>query len=111
MRQDYKYLETNMARRKPVHPGEVLKSDFLDELNLTAYRLAKDLRIQKSRISAIVNAERAISADTALRLSRYFGNSAEFWLNLQSDYDLELIRRSTSKQIEREVRPLKECAA
>lgn len=96
-----------MARRKPVHPGEVLKSDFLDELNLTAYRLAKDLRIQKSRISAIVNAERAISADTALRLSRYFGNSAEFWLNLQSDYDLELIRRSTSKQIEREVRPLK----
>lgn len=100
-----------MARRKPVHPGEVLKSDFLDELNLTAYRLAKDLRIQKSRISAIVNAERAISADTALRLSRYFGNSAEFWLNLQSDYDLELIRRSTSKQIEREVRPLKECAA
>lgn len=100
-----------MARRKPVHPGEVLKSDFLDELNLTAYRLAKDLRIQKSRISAIVNAERAISPDTALRLSRYFGNSAEFWLNLQSDYDLELIRRSTSKQIEREVRPLKECAA
>lgn len=100
-----------MARRKPVHPGEVLKSDFLDELNLTAYRLAKDLRIQKSRISAIVNAERAISADTALRLSRYFGNSAEFWLNLQSDYDLELIRRSTSKQIEREVRPFKECAA
>ena len=99
-----------MARRKPVHPGEVLKSDFLDELNLTAYRLAKDLRIQKSRISAIVNAQRAISADTALRLSRYFGNSAEFWLNLQSDYDLELIRRSTSKQIEREVRPLKECA-
>lgn len=100
-----------MARRKPVHPGEVLKSDFLDELNLTAYRLAKDLHIQKSRISAIVNAERAISADTALRLSRYFGNSAEFWLNLQSDYDLELIRRSTSKQIEREVRPFKECAA
>ena len=100
-----------MARRKPVHPGEVLKSDFLDELDLTAYRLAKDLRIQKSRISAIVNAQRAISADTALRLSRYFGNSAEFWLNLQSDYDLELIRRGTSKQIEREVRPLKECAA
>ncbi|MCH7509082.1 MAG: HigA family addiction module antidote protein [Proteobacteria bacterium] len=99
-----------MVRRKPVHPGEVLKSDFLDELDLTAYRLAKDLRIQKSRISAIVNAQRAISADTALRLSRYFGNSAEFWLNLQSDYDLELIRRSTSKQIEREVRPLKECA-
>lgn len=110
MRQDHKYLETNMVRRKPVHPGEVLKSDFLDELDLTAYRLAKDLRIQKSRISAIVNAQRAISADTALRLSRYFGNSAEFWLNLQSDYDLELIRRSTSKQIEREVRPLKECA-
>ena len=110
MRQDHKYLETNMVRRKPVHPGEVLKSDFLDELDLTAYRLAKDLRIQKSRISAIVNAQRAISADTALRLSRYFGNSAEFWLNLQSDYDLELIRRSTSKQIEREVRPLNECA-
>ena len=110
MRQDHKYLETNMVRRKPVHPGEVLKSDFLDELDLTAYRLAKDLRIQKSRISAIVNAQRAISADTALRLSRYFGNSAEFWLNLQSDYDLELIRRSTSTQIEREVRPLKECA-
>ncbi len=100
-----------MARRKPIHPGEILKSDFLDELNLTAYRLAKDLHIQKSRISAIVKGERAVSADTALRLSRYFGNSAEFWLNLQSDYDLELIRRSTAKRIEREVKPLKERAA
>lgn len=72
-----------MAKRKPVHPGEIRQHDFLEESGLSAYRLSKDLQIPKTRVSAIVNGERGITADTALRLSRYFGNSAEFWLKLQ----------------------------
>lgn len=91
--------------RNPIHPGEVLQHDFLDELGLSAYRLSKDLQIPKTRISAIVNRERRITADTALRLSRYFGNSAEFWLNLQSDYELQVARRRSNRKIEREVQP------
>jgi len=76
-----------MARRDPIHPGEILKEEFLEELDLSAYALAKALKVPVNRITGIVNGDRAITADTALRLSRYFGNSPEFWLNLQVRYD------------------------
>jgi addiction module HigA family antidote len=72
-----------------IHPGEVLKEEFMEPLNITAYRLSKDLGIPQTRISEILKGRRRISADTALRLSRYFGNSAKFWLGLQDDYDIE----------------------
>ncbi len=75
---------------KPLHPGEVLREDFLKPMGITAYRLAKDINVPVNRITGIVNEDRAISADTALRLSRYFGTSAKVWTGLQSDYDLEV---------------------
>lgn len=96
-----------MVRRKAIHPGEILQKEFLDDLNVSAYRLAKDLHIPKTRVSAIVNGRRSITADTAARLSRYFGNSAEFWLNLQSKYELELVRRGSARSIIRDVKPLR----
>ncbi|NBD37548.1 MAG: HigA family addiction module antidote protein [Verrucomicrobia bacterium] len=70
------------------HPGEILKTEFLDELGITQYRLAVDTKIPHSRVTAIIKGRRSVSADTALRLARYFGNSPEFWLGLQQDYDL-----------------------
>ena len=78
-----------MARMKPLHPGEVLREEFLQPMDITPYRLAKDIAVPVNRITSIVNEERAISADTALRLSRYFGTSAKVWTGLQADYDLE----------------------
>jgi addiction module HigA family antidote len=79
-----------MAKMKPLHPGEVLREEFLSPMGITAYRLAKDISVPVNRITGIVNEDRAISADTALRLSRYFGTSAKVWTGLQADYDLEL---------------------
>lgn len=78
-----------MDRLKNIHPGEVLKEEFLDELGISAYRLAKDTGIPQTRVSQIINGNRRITADTALRLSAYFGNTPKFWLGLQDDYDLE----------------------
>ena len=72
-----------MERLPNIHPGEILREEFLVPLGISAYRLAKDIRVPATRIADIVNERRSISADTALRLSRYFGNSAQFWLNLQ----------------------------
>ncbi len=97
-----------MTKRKPIHPGEILQKEFLDDLDVSAYRLAKDLQIPKTRVSAIVNGKRAITADTAVRLARYFGNSAEFWLNLQARYELELVRRGSARAVAHEVTPLRE---
>ncbi|HEY9655698.1 MAG TPA: HigA family addiction module antitoxin [Crinalium sp.] len=71
-----------------IHPGEVLRLEFLEPLDITPYRLSKDIGVAQTRISEILSAKRSITADTALRLSRYFGNSAQFWLNLQTQYDL-----------------------
>lgn len=73
-----------------IHPGEILKLDFLEPLNITPYRLSVDIGVAQTRISEIVNGKRSISADTAIRLSRYFSNSAQFWLNLQAGYDIRL---------------------
>lgn len=78
-----------MTRLKNIHPGEVLSEEFLKPLSISAYRLSKDIGIPQTRISAILKCKRRITADTALRLSKYFGNSAKFWLGLQDDHDLE----------------------
>lgn len=77
------------GKLKNIHPGEVLKEEFLNELGISAYRLAKDTGIPQTRVSEIVKGTRRITADTALRLSKYFGNTAKFWLGLQDDFDLE----------------------
>jgi len=78
-----------MTRLKNIHPGEILQEEFLEPLLISAYRLAKDTGIPQTRISEIIKGNRRITADTALRLGRYFGMSAKFWLGLQDDYDLE----------------------
>jgi addiction module HigA family antidote len=79
----------NMEKLANVHPGEIFFYEFLEPLEITAYRLSKDLKIPQTRISEIVKGNRRITADTALRLSKYFGNTAKFWLGLQDDYDIE----------------------
>ncbi len=78
-----------MAKLKNIHPGEILLEEFLLPLNISAYKLAKDIEIPQTRISEIVKGNRRITADTALRFSKYFGNSAKFWLGLQDDFDIE----------------------
>jgi len=78
-----------MTKLKNIHPGEVLQEEFLSPLNISAYKLAKDIHIPQTRISEIIKGNRRITADTALRLSKYFGNSAKFWLGLQDDFDIE----------------------
>ena len=78
-----------MAKLKNIHPGEILSEEFLIPLNISAYKLAKDILIPQTRLSEILKGNRRITADTALRLSKYFGNSAKFWLGIQDDYDLE----------------------
>jgi len=78
-----------MEKLANVHPGEILNLEFLEPLEITAYRLSKDLKIPQTRISEIIKGRRRITADTALRLSKYFGNSAKFWLGLQDDFDIE----------------------
>lgn len=88
----------------PIHPGEVLLEDFMKPLGLTQYRLAHDIGVTPIRISQIVNGERSISVDTALRLARYFGTSAAVWLRLQVRYDLEVAEKELSPRINREVK-------
>lgn len=92
---------------KPIHPGVMLLEEFLEPLGITQYRIAKDIGVPPRRINEIVHGKRAISADTALRLSRYFGNSAQFWLNLQIDYDLEIAEEKLGKRLIIEVKVLK----
>jgi addiction module HigA family antidote len=89
-----------MKRLKNIHPGEILLEEFLTPLNITAYRLSKDIAIPQTRVSAILKGNRRITADTALRLSKYFGNSAEFWLGLQDDVDIEEEKVSKKKELE-----------
>ena len=90
----------------PIHPGEVLLADFLEPLALSQYRLAKDLSVPARRINEIVLGKRSISADTALRLARYFGTSEQFWLNLQARHDLEVERDKLGDRLRTEVRVL-----
>jgi addiction module HigA family antidote len=94
-------------RMPPVHPGEILKQDLMKPLGLTVKGLARELRVPVNRMSEIVNGRRPLNADAALRLSRYFGNTPEFWINLQAAYDLRVTIHSSASRIEREVRPRK----
>jgi addiction module HigA family antidote len=94
-----------MADFPPAHPGEVLREDFLKPLGLSQYALAKAISVPQIRVSEIVNGKRAITPDTALRLARYFGTSAEFWMGMQATYDLELARDQIGKKINARVHP------
>ena len=89
-----------MDRLPNIHPGEILQEEFLNEFHITAYRLAQDLRIPQTRVAAILKGKRRITADTALRLGRYFGNSPKFWLGLQNDYDVEAEQLAHGDDIE-----------
>lgn len=91
-------------RLPPVHPGEVLLEDFMKPLGITQYRLAQDLGVPALRISQIVHGKRAITADTALRLARYFGTSAYVWMRLQARYDLEVAETALADRVQREVK-------
>ena len=95
--------QRSKRRLRPVHPGEVLDGEFLQPLGLTQYRLAKSLHVPARRINEIVHGKRAISADTALRLARFFGTSELFWLNLQATYDLDVERDRLGSRLAREV--------
>jgi antitoxin HigA-1 len=88
----------------PIHPGEQLREEFLKPLKITAYRLAKDISVPITRIQDIVAERRAITGDTALRLARYFGTTAEFWLNMQRDYDLEVAADALGDRLDIEVK-------
>jgi antitoxin HigA-1 len=88
----------------PIHPGEILLEEFMQPLGLSQTRLGRDLGVSPRRINEIVHGKRSLTADTALRLSRYFGTSAEFWLGLQADYDLDLATDRLSDRIDREVK-------
>lgn len=90
---------------RPVHPGEVLREDYLQPLNLSANALARALNVPAPRINDVVRKRRGITADTAMRLARYFGGDARSWLNLQAAYDLRMAERANAKRIEREVTP------
>lgn len=96
--------------RKPVHPGEMLDEEFLKPLGLTQYRLAKEIAVPARRINEIVLGKRAISADTALRLSRFFGNTAQFWMNLQINYDLSCEEARVGEEIASAIKPHRKAA-
>lgn len=100
-----------MSKLPPVHPGEILKSEFLDELDVTAYAFSKAIGMNRSGISDIVNGSRAITAETALRFARFFGNSPQFWLNLQDEFDLRMADRRIGRQILQQVTPFKRAIA
>lgn len=89
-----------MEKLKNIHPGEILLEEFLIPLDITAYRLSKDLKIPQTRISEITKGKRRITADTALRLSLYFGNSAKFWLGLQDDFDIEEEQENKAQELQ-----------
>src|SRR3990172_2244148 len=95
-----------MERLPPIHPGEILLEDFMKPLELSSYRVAKDIGVPALRISQIVRGQRSITADTAMRLARYFGTSAAIWLRLQARYDLEIAEAKMAKRINREVKVL-----
>ena len=101
--------ETMTARRKrdipPVHPGEILKADFLEPLGLSVNALSHAIKVPRTRLNDIVRGRRGITADTAMRLARYFGVSARFWMNLQSHYELEVAEESDGGRLGREIRP------
>jgi antitoxin HigA-1 len=98
-------LDRGAERVGPIHPGTILKEEFLQPLGISAYALAKAISVPRNRITEILHGERAITADTALRLGRFFGMSAEFWLGLQLDYELEVARATVGPRLDDEVVP------
>jgi addiction module HigA family antidote len=96
---------TTGKRIPPAHPGDILRHDFLAPMGVSVYALAKAIKVPRSRMNDIVLGRRAITADTALRLARYFGTTPEFWVNLQARYDLEVAKLALRGRIEREVEP------
>lgn len=106
---DFSAVSTG-RKLKPVHPGEVLLKDFIEPMGLTRYKVAKAINVSQRRIDEICSGQRAMSADTALRLGRLFGMDAQVWMNLQAQYDLEVAQRGLRKKLDHEVTPLKEAA-
>ena len=100
-----KVMAAKQKSLDPIHPGEILREEFMRPLDISINRLARDIAVPPGRISAIVNGTRAISADTALRLGRYFGVSPESWMGLQADYDLRVAQRTVGAEVERRVHP------
>jgi addiction module HigA family antidote len=98
-------MGTRNKTMAPVHPGETLREDFLSPLGLTANGLAMELRVPATRVNDIVRGRRAITADTALRLARYFGTTPQFWMNLQANYELEVAEDERGSEIADRVRP------
>ena len=88
-----------MANIKPIQPGEILEEEFLIPMGISAYKLAKDIKISATRVSEILKGKRRITVDTALRLSRYFGNSVEFWVGIQADYEIRKAKKDLEKQL------------
>ena len=101
----------NKKKIPNIHPGEILLEDFMKPLGLSQYRVAKDINVSPRRINEIVHCQRAITADTALRLGKFFGNSPQFWMNLQSHFDLEMEKDKLSDKLEYEVHSLNSKAA
>ena len=93
------------ARHKPIHPGEVLKHEFMLPMDITAYRLAKEIGVSAQHIGRVVKGQRGIGGDLALRLARYFGTTAQLWMNLQSRHDLQTAEDKTGREIQKSVRP------
>ena len=98
-------MARNTVSLEPIHPGEVLREEFMRPLGISINGLARELMVPPGRISTIVGGKRAITADTALRLSRYFGMTPQFWLNLQSEYDLRVARQRSGAELEARIRP------
>jgi len=100
------FSDVSTGRRLPtIHPGEILRDEFLKPMGLSVYGLANDIKVPRSRVNDIIRGRRAITTDTALRFGRYFGTSSEFWVNLQARHDLDVADRNLRKKIEREVKP------
>ncbi len=95
----------------PITPGEILREDFMEPMDISINRLSRDLAVPPNRISEIVNGKRGITADTALRLERYFGNEAQFWLNLQTEFDLRIMKRKIGRDIKQRIIPVKKLAS
>ena len=98
---------SNKELLDPISPGEVLREDFMEPMGISMNQLSRDIVVPPNRISEIVNGKRSITADTALRLERYFGIEAQFWLNLQSEYDLRVMKRKIGSDIEQRILPVK----
>lgn len=96
---------TSGRRLHPVHPGTILRDEFLEPMRLSVYRLARDIKVSRPRLNEIVRGRRAVTVDSALRLARYFGTTPEFWINLQARYDLDVAERTVRHIIDREVAP------